>query len=111
MEYCKRKDNPIYSFWKILWAFSFSTGIMALIISFFSLTTGFEGMTPPLTYALIVFALAIALPLYSLPAFFAHRKRMEKRKSLTLCNFFLGWTLIGYILCAVSVAKGGKKQK
>ena len=108
MDYCTRKENPIYRFWKILWAFSFSSGIMALIIGMFSLNTGFEGLTPPLTYALFVFAAAVVLPIYSLPAFFAYRKRMAKSKRLAVLNFLAGWTVIGYILCVVAV---GKLQK
>lgn len=100
-----RKENPIYLFWKILWAFSFTTGAFSLVVAFFSLNTGFTGMTPPATYFVLVTAAAIVLPLYTLPAYCAYRKDMKGAKRILLCNLFLGWTLIGYILCAVRVAQ------
>ena len=103
MEYLPAKENPICNLWKILWAIAVSTGIMAFIISFFSLNTGFEGMNPPFWYGVFIFGLAILMPLYSLPAFFAHRKRMKARRSVAAWNLLLGWTLIGYVICAVYV--------
>lgn len=103
MEYLSRKENPICKLWQILWAVAISTGVMAFIVSFFSLNTGFEGMNPPFWYAISVFSLAILMPLYSLPAFFAHRKRLKARRALTLWNFLLGWSVIGYFACVVYV--------
>ena len=103
MEKRSRKENPVFHFWQILWAFSFSTGILALIISFFSLNTGLTGMTPPMTYALSVFFAAIVLPLYMLPSYFAYRKRMAGERRLLLCNLLLGWTVVGYIVCIFKV--------
>ncbi len=98
-----RKENNIYLIWKICWAFAASTGILALIISFFSLNTGFSGMTPPLTYAVVVFFLAAFLPLYLLPAYFAYRKQLEKKRLVFGLNLLLGWTVVGYIACAFYV--------
>lgn len=103
MEKLPYKENPVYLFWKILWAFSFSTGVLALIISFFSLNTGLTGMTPPMAYAVLVFFAAIFLPAYTLPSFFAYRKRLHNARRLLACNLLLGWTLVGYIVCAVKV--------
>ncbi len=103
MEKLKAKENPICSFWKILWAFAIATGGMALVVSFFSLNTGLEGMSPPFGYATFIFSLAALMPLYTLPAFFAHRKRMKKRKGLTAWNLLAGWTVIGYIICVIYV--------
>lgn len=103
MEYLSRKENPICHLWQILWAIALSTGIMALVISFFSLNTGFEGMNPPFWYAVFIFGLAILMPLYSLPAFFAHRKQMKARRAITFWNLVAGWTLIGYVICVIYV--------
>lgn len=103
MEKLPCKENPVYLFWKILWAFSFSTGVLALIISFFSLNTGLTGMTPPMAYAVAVFFAALFLPIYTLPSYFAYRKHMGRAGRLLVCNLLLGWTLVGYIICAVKV--------
>lgn len=103
MEKLKAKENPICNFWKILWAFAFSTGTIALIVSFFSLNTGLEGMSPPFGYATFIFGLAAIMPIYTLPAYFAHRKRSPKRKGVTLWNLLAGWTVIGYIICVIYV--------
>ncbi len=103
MEKLSRKENPVFHFWQILWAFSFSTGVFALIVSFFSLNTGLTGMTPPMLYALGVFFAAFALPIYTLPSYFAYRKRMKKSRLLLLCNLLLGWTVVGYIICVFKV--------
>lgn len=103
MEQLKRKENPIFLFWQILWSFSAATGVLALAISFFSLNTGLTGMTPPMAYAVVVFSAAIFLPIYLLPAYFAYRKRMKKARALLLCNLLLGWTVVAYIACACKV--------
>ena len=103
MEKLTRKENPIFLFWQILWSFAFSTGVLALIISFFSMNTGLTGMTPPMIYALLAFSSAIFCPIYTLPSFFAFRKRMQKRKTVLLCNLLLGWTVVGYIVCVFKV--------
>ena len=76
---------------------------MAFVISFFSLNTGFEGMNPPFWYAVFIFSLALLMPLYSLPAYFAHRKQLKARRAVTAWNLLMGWSLIGYIICAVYV--------
>ncbi len=101
MERLPRRENPVYLFWKILWSFSVSTGILALIISFFSLNTGLTGMTPPMAYAVVVFGAALFLPIYLLPAFFAYRNKKKNARTLLLCNLLLGWTVVGYFICAV----------
>ncbi|MBQ6824072.1 MAG: superinfection immunity protein [Clostridia bacterium] len=103
MEYLNYKENPIYLFWKLLWAFSVSTGILAVIISFFSMNTGLTGAGPAMVYALTVFGAAVVLPIYTLPAFFAYRNRMKKARVLLLCNLLLGWTVIGYIVCIAKI--------
>lgn len=103
MEPLKRKENPIFLFWQILWSFSVATGILALIISFFSLNTGLTGMTPPMAYAIIVFTAAWFLPIYLLPSYYAYRKRMKNARRILLCNLLLGWTIAAYIVCAVKV--------
>lgn len=103
MEYLKRKENPIFLFWQILWSFSVATGVLALIVSFFSLNTGLTGMTPPMAYAVVVFSAAVILPIYLLPSYYAYRKRMKKARALLLCNLLLGWTVVGYIICVVKV--------
>ena len=103
MEKLSHKENPIYLFWKILWSFSFSTGVLGLIVSFFSLNTGLTGMTPPMIYSVSVFAAAIFLPIYTLPAFFAYRKRMAAQRKILLLNLFLGWTVVAYIILVFKV--------
>ncbi len=103
MEKLSRKENPIFLFWKILWSFSFSTGILGLIVSFFSLNTGLTGMTPPMLYSLSVFSAAVALPIYMLPSYFAYRKRMPNARKMLLLNLLLGWTVVGYIVCVFKV--------
>ncbi len=103
MEKLSRKENPIFLFWKILWAFSFSTGILGLIVSFFSLNTGLTGMTPPMLYSLSVFAAAVVLPIYTIPSYFAYRKRMPNARKMLLLNLLLGWTVVGYIVCIFKV--------
>lgn len=100
-----RKENPLFLFWKLLWTFSFCTSLFALVVAFFSLNTGFTGMTPPIIYIVYALGAAVFLPLYTLPSYCAWRKGMEKRKKVLLCNLFLGWTLAGYILCAVWVGR------
>ena len=85
-KYLPAKENPIFLFWKILWSFSFSTGILGLIVSFFSLNTGLTGMTPPMIYTLVVFAAAVILPIYTLPAYFAYRKRLADARKWLLIN-------------------------
>ncbi len=100
-----RKQNPIFHFWQILWAFSFSTGVLALIVSFFSLNTGLTGMTPPMTYALTVFFAAVALPIYTLPSYFAYRKGMKGERKLLIWNLLLGWTVVGYVVCIFRVTR------
>lgn len=103
MEKLSRKENPIFLFWKILWSFSFSTGILGLIVSFFSLNTGLTGMTPPMLYSLSVFAAAVVLPIYMIPSYFAYRKRMKNARKMLLFNLLLGWTVVGYIVCVFKV--------
>ncbi len=103
MEKLPRKENPIYLFWKILWSFSFSTGVLGLIVSFFSLNTGLTGLTPPMLYSLTVFGAAVFLPIYLMPSYFAYRKRMEKKRKILLCNVLLGWTVVAYIICIFKV--------
>ena len=103
MEKLARKENPIFLFWKILWSFSFSTGILGLIVSFFSLNTGLTGMTPPMLYSLSVFAAAVVLPIYMMPSYFAYRKRMLNARKMLLLNLLLGWTVVGYIVCIFKV--------
>lgn len=103
MEKLPRRENPVYLFWKILWSFSFATGVLALIVSFFSLNTGLTGMTPPMTYAVSVCTASVFFPVYLLPSYYAYRNRAANRKKLLLCNLFLGWTVVGYIVCAVKV--------
>ena len=103
MEKLARKENPIFLFWKILWSFSFSTGILGLIVSFFSLNTGLTGMTPPMLYSLSVFAAAVVLPIYMLPSYFAYRKRMPNARKMLSLNLFLGWTVVGYVVCVFKV--------
>ncbi len=102
-----RKENPLYLFWKLLWAFCFSTGMIGAIVAFFSLNTGFTGMTPPATYMVLMLAAAVVLPLYTLPSYFAFRKAMKKRRAFLWCNLLLGWTFIGYIICIIWVDKTG----
>ena len=106
MEYpVPRRENPLFLFWRILWTFCFCTSVFALVVAFFSLNTGFTGMTPPILYIIYAMAAAVLFPLYTMPSYFAFRKGMEERKKLLLCNLFLGWTAVGYILCAVRVKK------
>lgn len=103
MEKLARKENPIFLFWKILWSFSFSTGILGLIVSFFSLNTGLTGMTPPMLYSLSVFAAAVVLPIYMLPSYFSYRKRMPNARKMLILNLLLGWTVVGYVVCVFKV--------
>ncbi len=104
MEYpVPRKENPIYLFWKILWAFCFSTAMIAAMVAFFSLNTGFTGMTPPAAYLVVMVASMVFFPIYTLPSYFAFRKAMKKRKTFLLVNLLLGWTILGYIACIVWV--------
>lgn len=103
MEKLSRKENPVFLFWKILWSFAFSTGVLGLLISFFSLNTGLTGMTPPMLYSLCVFGAAAVLPLYMLPSYFAYRKRMQNARKMLLLNLLLGWTAVGYIVCIFKV--------
>ena len=103
MEKLSRKENPIFLFWKILWSFSFSTGILGLIVSFFSLNTGLTGMTPPMLYSLSVFAAAVVLPIYMMPSYFAYRKRMPNARKMLILNLLLGWTVVGYVVCVFKV--------
>ena len=105
MERLPRKQNPVYQFWKLLWSFSVSTGVLALIISFFSMNTGLTGMAPPFVYALVIFAAAVVLPIYMLPSFFAYRCRVKNARALLLWNLFFGWTVVGYFLCAFKVSR------
>ena len=100
-----RKENNIYLFWKILWAFCGSTGLLALVIGFFSLNTGMTGLTPPLTYAVMAFLLAVFLPVYILPSYFAYRMQLAKRRRILWVNLLLGWTLVGYISSAIYVSR------
>ena len=110
MEYpVPRKENPLFLFWKLLWTFSFCTSLFALVVAFFSLNTGFTGMTPPIIYIIYAMGTALLMPVYNLPSYYAYRKGMDKRKKLLLCNLLLGWTLAGYILCIVKVCKAPLK--
>ncbi len=102
-KYLPAKENPIFLFWKILWSFSFSTGILGLIVSFFSLNTGLTGMTPPMIYTLSVFAAAVVLPIYMLPSYFAYRKRLKQARKWLWLNLLLGWTVVGYVICAFKI--------
>ncbi len=109
-KYLPAKENPIFLFWRILWSFSFSTGLLGVLISFFSLNTGLTGMTPPMIYSLSVFAAAVALPIYMLPAYFAYRKRIKTAKKYLLLNLLLGWTVVGYIVLVFKVRFYGAKE-
>ena len=105
MERLPRKENPVYLFWKLLWSFSVSTGILALIISFFSMNTGLTGMSLPFVYAMVIFGAAVVLPIYTLPSFFAYRRRLKNARALLLWNLFLGWTVVGYLVCIAKAAE------
>ncbi len=98
-----RKENPVWLFWKILWTFCFCTGAFSVVVAFFSLNTGFAGMTPPAIYLLFMMVAAVAVPFYTAPSYCAYRKAMPDAKKILWCNLLLGWTLVGYILCAVRV--------
>lgn len=100
-----RKENPIYLSWKILWAFCFCTGAFSVVVAFFSLNTGFTGMTPPAIYLLFMIAAAVVVPVYTAPSYCAYRKAMPQAKKLLLINLFFGWTVAAYIICAVKVDK------
>jgi hypothetical protein len=45
--------------------------------------------------------------LYFLPSFVGHRKRQAN--SISLANFFFGWTVIGWIVCLIWAASPDKK--
>lgn len=100
-----RKENPVYLFWKILWTFCFCTGAFSVVVAFFSLNTGFTGMTPPAVYLLFTVVAAVVLPIYTAPAYCAYRKAMPRAKGILWLNLLLGWTLVGYIICAVKVER------
>ena len=108
MKKLPNKENNVYLGWRVVWTISVCAIIIGLVVSFFSLNTGFTGMTPPM---IVVVAAAIAIaavPLYTLPAFFAYRKAMDGRKKLLWVDLLLGWTIIGYIACIVWCAKSRK---
>ena len=106
-----RKENPLFLCWRILWTFALCSSAFALVVAFFSLNTGFEGMTPPILYIIYALFTAAVFPLYTLPSYFAYRKRAQGRKKWLLLNLFLGWTLAGYIVCIVGVAKARREEK
>ena len=98
-----RKENTVWLFWKILWTFCFCTGAFSVVVAFFSLNTGFTGMTPPAICLLFTVAAAVVLPLYTAPSYCAYRKAMPDAGKILLLNLLTGWTLAGYIICAVKV--------
>ncbi|MBQ7090014.1 MAG: superinfection immunity protein [Clostridia bacterium] len=105
MKKLPNRENRIYLGWRIVWTVCVCAVIIGLVVSFFSLNTGFEGMTPPMTVA-VGAAISIAgIPLYTLPAFFAYRKEHPARRALLWVNLLLGWTVAGYIACIVWCAK------
>lgn len=105
MKKISNKENSIYLGWRVVWTIAFCVILLGALISFFSLNTGLEGMTPP-AIAVICGAISIpAVPLYTLPAYFAYRKEMPARKRLLWLNLLLGWTVAGYIACIVWCAK------
>ncbi len=104
MEQLVRKMNPIYQFWRVWWAFCGTTGLLALLIGFFSLNTGLRGLTPPLCYASAAFLSMMVLPLYTFPSYWAYRHQKSKKRRLLWINVLLGWTLIGYIFCLLAAA-------
>ncbi len=105
MKFLPRKENPIFHFWKILWTLSFVTIVMSIIVGFFSLNTGYTGMTPAACCLVVAAVMAVFLPIYTLPSYYAFRKRLPQRRGLLICNLLLGWSLIGYIIVAVKVGK------
>lgn len=106
-----RKENPLFLCWRILWTFALCSSAFALVVAFFSLNTGFEGMTPPILYIIYALLTAVVFPLYTLPSYYAYRKAAKGRKKWLLLNLFLGWTLVGYIACIIGVAKAGREEK
>ncbi len=101
MKKIPNKENSIYLCWRVVWTLGFSILLLGCLVAFFSLNTGFTGMTPPAIVALCGAAAIPAVPLYTLPAYFAYRKEMPDRRKLLWVNLLLGWTVVGYIACAI----------
>ena len=55
--------------------------------------------------------LAIGLCFYFLPGFIVYFKRHRYQNIIILINFFLGWTLIGWVGCLVWAIWPKPKQK
>ncbi len=50
-------------------------------------------------FALVGIALGVAF--YFLPTIFAFIRKHRQKVPILLLNFFLGWTLIGWVICIV----------
>jgi len=50
--------------------------------------------------AMIIIILAIiGFVVYGLPSIIAYRKHHPKENAIIIINFFLGWTIIGWVIC------------
>ena len=45
--------------------------------------------------SLLVFLIVLYFP----PTFFAYRNKVRARRWILLCNVFLGWTIVGWLVC------------
>ena len=81
--------------WKLVFAF---TAVMLFVL--------FYAWQPVAARSAIAFAfclsfLAFLLWIYFLPTFFAHKFKNRNSQAIFILNFFLGWTLIGWVVAAV----------
>lgn len=49
--------------------------------------------------------------IYFLPAYFAYRRQHANRGAILVLNFFLGWTLLGWVAAAVWAYTANVEQK
>ena len=105
MKRIPNKENSVYQGWRVVWVLGVCAALLGVLIGFFSLNTGYEGLTPPAIMAIIGMVAIPAVPLYTLPAYFAYRKGLASKKKYLWANLLLGWTVVGYILCAVRCGK------
>lgn len=60
-------------------------------------------------FSLLAFLLAVAM--YFLPAIIAHQRHHVSSGAILLINFFLGWSIIGWIVCLAWACSGNTRQQ
>jgi len=60
-------------------------------------------------FSLLAFTCAVAM--YFLPAIIAHQRRHVSSGAILLVNLFLGWSIIGWIVCFAWACIGHTRQQ